>query len=211
MSNSPSKILVMQAPSADITRLKTNVKNVHDYREFFKQQAVISATNLFTVATNAIQTHNLKQTVILSQVPRNDTLQTDPLRIKKELSQLYNDTLLQLKRSSPFSSYISLVNHRLECPTGGAYAARYRSRRRYDGVHLYGPSGAKAYTESFLCMLRDLNLVKNPPPKFYRRYHLQNLVQSNNVMVGNRRLYSQASHYEIPISNRFDILQSENY
>ena len=48
----------------------------------------------------------------------------------------------------------------------------------YDGVHLYGVSGRKAYTESVLNILRKAGLIKTSPPPYYRRYH--NLVTQSN-------------------------------
>ena len=51
--------------------------------------------------------------------------------------------------------------HNLDC-TGGIREARYRDIRsnRYDGVHMYGPSGMKAYTISVLNILKSANILE---------------------------------------------------
>ena len=41
----------------------------------------------------------------------------------------------------------------------------------YDGVHMYGSSGKKAYTKSILNILREAELVRNNPPSYFRKYH----------------------------------------
>ena len=41
-------ILVIQSGSVDITNLKTKGNNLNTYGEYFKQQSVVSASNLFT-------------------------------------------------------------------------------------------------------------------------------------------------------------------
>ena len=62
---------------------------------------------------------------------------------------------------------LSVGHHNLEC-RGGVLDARYRNlqRKNYDGVHMYGPSGMKAYTASVVNILCTAQLVKQNPPKY---------------------------------------------
>ena len=50
--------------------------------------------------------------------------------------------------------------HNLEC-SGGVHEARYRDIKtgKYDGVHLYGPSGRKAFSVSVLNILKNAGIV----------------------------------------------------
>ena len=47
-------LLLIQSGSVDITNLKTTGNNSNRFSEYFKQQAVISATNLFSAVSEAI-------------------------------------------------------------------------------------------------------------------------------------------------------------
>ena len=55
---------------------------------------------------------------------------------------------------------IAIGIHSLEC-SGGIKEARYRNNKnnRYDGIHLYGPSGRKAYTISVLDILKSADIL----------------------------------------------------
>ena len=48
--------------------------------------------------------------------------------------------------------------HNLEC-VGGVREARYRDLQKYDGIHLLGPSGGKAYTISVLDILKNCGIT----------------------------------------------------
>ena len=179
-------ILVIQSGSVDITNLKTKGNNLNKYGEYFKQQSVVSASNLFTAVSNALVSHpSLRKVVIMKLTPRYDTVDNDPQGVKSALTQLYNDTLVQLYLASPHKERIHIGSHSLECP-GGVRDARYRLGKKYDGLHLVGPSGKKSYTESVLRILRDANHVKSSPPNYFRhsmltKPNLQKLSQSTNA------------------------------
>ena len=171
MKKSETEILIVQAGSVDITNMKTSGDNVKKYGEYFKQQAITSATNLFTSVTNALlSNHGIQKAIIMKHIPRYDPRSNDPQSVKAALSQLYNDTLVQLWLGSPHKNRIVLGSHRLDC-AGGIRTARYRNGNRYDGIHMYWPSGRKAYTESVLSIIREAELIKSPPPNYFRRYH----------------------------------------
>ena len=154
------KHLIIQAGSADITNLRTN-KNPEDYLEYFKQETVTSAKNIFNSGIIALeQQPSLKSVIFLKQTPRYDPIETDPLSIKAALSHLFNNTLVNLWMSSPLKEKIVVGIHNIDC-SGAIQAARYRDTKtgRFDGVHLYGSSGSKAYTQSVLNILKSAKVV----------------------------------------------------
>ena len=108
--------------------------------------------------------------IIMKLTPRYDPADYDPQSIKAALAQLFNDTLTQLWLNSDNKDKIFIGNHTLEC-TGGVRYARYVRGNRYDGVHLYGASGNKAYTESVLRIIREAGYIENSPPKYFRRFY----------------------------------------
>ena len=188
-------VLILQAGAPDITSFKTNIPGAKKYLEYFKQQMVIAAGNLFTVATDSLASRPaLKKVVILKQVPRYDSDTTNPFRMKSLLANLFNDTLKELKASSSYKDSIYLGNYSLEY-SGVIRDARYKTNHRFDGVHLFGSSGRKAYTESVLMILRESDSIKKAPHTYFRRYH------SNSP---------QKYDYLIPTQNKFAVLDQEN-
>ena len=155
-------ILIMQAGSVDITNLNTKENPLANI-DYFKQEAVLSARNFFSVGVNALNAHpELRKVVLMEQTPRYDPLVADPHSLKQALSQLFNDTLAQLRLACPLKDKIFVGSHSIEC-SGSIREARYRHTKsgRFDGIHLYGSSGMKAYTRSVLNILRSANLVSD--------------------------------------------------
>ena len=225
-------VLIVQSGSVDISNLKTKGNDVRKYGEYFRQQTVLSASNLFTAVSNALITNNkLNKAIILKQVPRYDPYALDPQGIKSALVQLYNDTIVQLWLASSLMNKITIGNHDLEC-SGGVREARYRSKNMFDGLHLRGPSGSKSYTESVLFAVKDAGLIKNPPAKYFHRFHnqadqpeqrnnAQNTqaqadyippTQKNDCMNGKdiRKKNQTAHHYSVPTANRFTYFSQGN-
>ena len=154
--------IVIQAGSVDISNLKTNV-NPEKHIEYFKQEAIISAKNTFSSAVIALQHQpSLKNVVIMKQTPRYDPQDVDPLTIKPVLSQLFNNTLVEEWMKFPQKEQIFIGSHNIDC-TGPILAARYRHTQtgKFDGVHLYGSSGSKAYTNSMLNILHSAALISS--------------------------------------------------
>ena len=146
----------------DITNLKTQ-QNSYENIEYFKQETVLSATNFFQAAIDALSVSpSLEKVVILNQVPRYDPANVDPLSLKPALSQLYNNTITQLWMSSSLKDRIVLGSHNIEC-SGAIKEARYRETKsvKFDGIHLFGSSGQKAYTLSVLNILQAVHLTSS--------------------------------------------------
>ena len=156
----PIDYLVLQSGSVDITNLNTKDKP-EEYSEYYKREVRYAAKNVFDAAESAIAAQpSLKKVVIMCQTPRYDEISTDPLALKRVLADLFNQTLAELWLGSTLKDKLVVGIHNLEC-TGGIREARYRDIRdkRYDGVHMYGPSGMKAYTISVLNILKLANIL----------------------------------------------------
>ena len=153
----PVDFLVIQAGSTDITNLKTSEKKVDT--EVFKHEVRYAAKNLFTAAESALQNQpSLKKVVILSLTQRYDDRKTDPRGLKPILANVFNNALGELWLDSPMKDKVVIGLHNLEC-TGGVREARYRDVQKYDGIHLFGPSGGKAYTISVIDILKDCGIT----------------------------------------------------
>ena len=154
--------MVIQAGSVDISNLKTDV-NPMDHLEYFKQEVVMSAKNVFDSCLLALEKQpTLKSVVIMKQTPRYDPLSSDPLSIKPALSQLFNNTLTEMLISCPLKNKIFLGTHNVDC-SGAIQSVRYMHTKtgRFDGVHLYGASGGKAYTNSVINILKSASLLSS--------------------------------------------------
>ena len=160
--------LILQAGSVDISNLKTS-QNAEIHMEYFRQQAVISAQNIFNAGINAlVQQPSLKKVVIFKQIPRYDPTYLDPLQLKQALSQLFNRTLTELWINSPYKERIHIGSHNMEC-SGSILTSRYKDIEtgKFDGVHLFGSSGSKFYTLSILNILQSAGLTSEN-----HNYHL---------------------------------------
>ena len=147
--------LLLQSGSVDISNLDTKSKP-EENAAFFKQEVIVSAQNIFSAAESALACQpNLEKVILMNQTPRYDEVSVDPLSLKPALAQLFNNTLTDLWIDSKFKDKLAIGIHNLEC-TGGIKEARYRDIRsgKYDGFHMYGPSGKKAYTISVLNILK---------------------------------------------------------
>ena len=221
LQNEEFENLIIQAGSVDITNLKTNVEPSKN-SEYFKQVAVMSANNLFSACERAVgENPNLKKVVLMKQPPRYDPVTVDPCSIKPVLSELFNSTLVQCWMSSKLKDRIFLGSHNIDC-TGGIREARYRETQtgRFDGLHLLGSSGKKAYTNS---VLNILNLAEMVDPDFNHSHCPQTRYQTwkksfnweNDVDIRGstnvRGAHAQQNkRYEIPTQNRFTGL-ADNY
>ena len=152
--------LLLQAGSADISNLNTK-ENPEENSTYLKEETRYAAKNLFVTAEDALKAQpGLKKVVVMTQIPRYDPKAEDPRALKQALAQLFNNTLGELWLDCVVKDKIVIGIHNLEC-SGGIREARYRDsiRQHYDGIHMYGPSGAKAYTTSVLDILSEANII----------------------------------------------------
>ena len=214
--------LIIQSGSVDITNLKTNSTDAVQYMEYFKQQAVVSANNIFQAATDAAKRHpKLKKIILMKQVPRYDDNSSSPPGVKGALSKLFNDTLDKLMSERPVDKLL-IGNHNIDC-SGGVLKARYENLRlnKYDGIHMFGPSGMKCYTNSVLNILSSAQLVKVTPPKYYddhkscnqakyqarqtnRQTHPKSLFKQKTVQSADSNKSNDMDYqYNVPTHSRF--------
>ena len=136
--------------------------------------------------------------------------------MKQKLSKLYNETIDILAASSDCKDKIIIGNHDLDC-SGGVLLARYKDgiSGKFDGLHMFGPSGQKAYTNSVMKVLSSAQLVVSIPPKYYEEYDHQNCPQSrykarqrNNIRGEKKGLDSGHNEYQYSVKthNRFTTL-----
>ena len=128
--------------------------------------------------------------------------------------------------SSTLKEKIFVGNHTIEC-SGSIREARYRETRtgRFDGLHLFGSSGQKAYTNSVLNILKkaemvDLSFEHSDCPQTRHQARNRNYVKRNNnwqMDVDSRKaecgkkIFSRVyNNYEVPTRNRFNGL-ADNY
>ena len=204
LKNGNFKTLLLQAGSVDVTNLNTN-ENPEEYMEYFKQVAIMSANNLFKAATNAVEAEpGLEKVVIMKQIPRYDPKDVDPLGLKPSLSLLFNNTLGSLWLDSPLKHKLFVGDHTIEC-NGAIREARYRETKtgRYDGIHLYGSSGRKAYTNSVLNILRLAKITSTDFHGPCEQFRYQNRQSRTNYRQGGRAKQSQQSVFTVPTHNRF--------
>ena len=109
------------------------------------------------------------------------------------------------------------------------FEARYRNSQteKFDGIHLYGPSGKKAYTNSVLSILYSAQLVLTQPPKYYDQIEHMNCPQAryqagqtrpqgrqqyNKVQAIKKTKYSAGNYeYSVPTYNKFAKLGVQGY
>ena len=209
------ELMMLQAGSVDITNLKT-IENPTEHFEYFRQETVKSAENLFNVAVKSLKSKpSLKKVIIFKQIPRYDSTQVDPLQLKPALSQIFNNTLADLWIKCPLKDRIFVGTHNIDCH-GAIREARYKCTRsgRFDGVHLYGSTGTKAYTNSVLNILRNACVISAdcpPCPQFqYQNRNKQNNKKqcyswTQDTDVRNNKVYS------VPTQNRFDQLAGNQF
>ena len=182
-------VVVMSAPTVDITKIDTSKLVPNANTEAFQTRAQESSKNMFRIAERALeQNPNLKKVILMEHTPRFDTPDTDPTSLKPALAKLANSTLGNLWINSSFKNRIVIGSHSLESFGGGqVHAARYVDHTTgwYDGVHLCGPTGQRDYTRSLksILMLGLQNSLinaqggddhKNCPQAKYQRLMKQN-------------------------------------
>ena len=195
--------VVLSAPTVDVTNLDTSKIQPSDNVEVFKQEVFISCKNMMTVAQNALVTHpNIKNVVILEHPPRFDTEDKDPLSIKPELAKYANSVYRQLWFESNLKHKIVVGQHKLECSEKTRFD-RFTNRMngRYDGVHMYGAAGRKAYTDSVLSIFSSNIAAPRLRPSPADDH--SNCPQAKYM---NAQKSQSERRYSVPVQNRFNVL-----
>ena len=199
--------IILSAPSVDITNLDTSIVKPNDNIDALKQEIVTYCKNMMATAENAILKHpEVKKVVILEHPPRFDIEEKDPLGLKPEFAKYANNMYRQLWFQSKMKDRIVIGQHKLEC-SEQARIDRYMNKKKnkYDGVHMYGAEGRKAYTENILSILTH-NI---PPPSSRLRPRPENSHKScpqTKYMNTKQNKSHPDAEYSVPVQNRFNVL-----
>jgi hypothetical protein len=200
-------VLLMSAPTVDISNMDTSKMNPKDSTETFQLNARKSSHNMFRLAERSLrQNNNLKKVIILEHPPRFDQTDVDPTSLKPALARLANATLGKLWLNSKLKDKIVIGHHSLESSgAGDAHKARYVNPKtgKYDGVHLYGVTGCKDYANS----LKSIMMLALPE---------QNKSECGTAQVDEHITCPQAKYQKkrtvssVPTKNRFSVLKSNS-
>lgn len=107
---------------------------------------------------------------------------------------------------SPLKDKIFVGTHNIDC-SGAIREARYKCTKsgRFDGLHFFGSTGTKAYTNSVLNIMRNAELVSAdclPCPQF--QYQNRNSRNSSNRQCHKQTIDIRPKKpYTVPTHNRF--------
>ena len=214
--------LVMQAGSVDITNMNTK-DDPTKHIEYFKKETVSAAKHFFKTGENALSANpKLEKVVMMNKTPRYDPANVDPLCLKPALAELYNNTMTEQWMSSGQKDKIVIGNHNIDC-VGAIRQSRYMVTKtgKYDGIHLFGSSGQKSFTNSVLNILKFSQLTspkydfhQNCPQTKRQQQTYKQRQQTDHQwqqVQGNRRTNnSRDEGFRVPMENRFETLSDLN-
>ena len=144
---------------------------------------------------------------------------------RSQLALIANSALKQLHINSSSRNMIVIGQHSLESSGGGlSHQARYEDDRtgRYDGVHLYGRTGARDYTDSvdtmLLLALSDTraelgSMVGDHTDCEQAQYQWRQVMKRTNTQTDRYEQKNKGSHLtpqNVPTQNRFNLLNQGN-
>ena len=123
------EVLIMSAPTCDITNLDVNISQTALNKEKLQNEARISSQNMFNLAERSLyENQGLKKVIIMEHPPRFDLPDTDPHSVKPNLAKVANIHLGQMWLNSPLKDKIFIGRHSLESPgVGVAHFRRYQN------------------------------------------------------------------------------------
>ena len=204
-------ILVMSAPTVDISNLDTSNLTPHHQTETFKKKTIQSSQNMFNIAEKALETApNLKKVIIMEHSPRFDTPDVDPTSLKPNLVRLANATLAGLWFNSPLKDRIVIGHRSLESSGSGVtHYDRYQGRSgKYDGVHLYGRTGSLDYTNSVKTIL---SMAVGRYPELVQTERGTAQLEDSHTNCAQAQYQRRNSQYSVETRNRFSALNQGNY
>ena len=153
---------------------------------------------------------SIRKVVLMKQTPRYDPSHVDPMGLKPTLALLFNNTITSLWMDSADKEKIFIGNHNIEC-TGAIKESRYRHTKsgKYDGIHLYGSSGRKAYTLSVLSILKVANVTSSEHDYHqscaqFKYQNKQNRQSGQSTKSGDRKVKKKSQKpFSVPTHNRF--------
>ena len=146
----------------------------------------------------------------MQHAPRYDRSDVDPLGLKPKLAMFANATFNQMWHSSAMRERIIIGKHNLECPDE-QFEARFTNEQTgwYDGVHMYGRSGKKIYTNSLANIFKYClpTLLNSDTPANSDNHSDCPQARFRNMKKTTKPRYQPSQHvYSVPVANMFDIL-----
>ena len=156
-------------------------------------------------AQNAlIKRPDIKSVTILEHPPRFDMRSQDPMSLKPELATYANNVFRQLWFESKLKHRIVLGKHNLDC-SEETRLKRFKDtwNNNYDGVHMFGLAGRRAFTDSVLSILTASLPLRTAGQKPRQENYHNNSPQTRHM---NAQKESFGTSYSIPVQNRFNVL-----
>ena len=157
----PIEYLVLSAPTDDINKLDTAHVSLGDNIDTYVEEAKKSSQNIVNLAESSLEQYSsLKKVVLMDHPSRFDTHSNDPSELKPYLARLANSEMKKQVETSIFKDKICIGNHSLSQPRKELFESRFvdHTRRIFDGVHMFGPSGHRDYTRSVTRIFRQAGL-----------------------------------------------------
>ena len=229
--------LIMAAPTRDITILDTSNLKQTDRTDNFQLKAKKSSQNMFRIAEESLeQNPSLQNVIIMEHHPRFDLPSSDPTSLKSKLAKLANAELQKLWLNSTQKGRIFIGQHSLlTSGSGHQYLNRYKNSKtgQYDGIHLYGRTGVRDYTNSVKAILylalsthsrpelgtaqsAELGTTQedhwNCPQTVYQRTAAYAGRSSKDHTQGPQSIYQHTQyHPSVQNQNRFELFNQGNY
>ena len=205
--------LILSAPSDDITNIDISEAKSDDDITWFEQDVHQSCQNMFSIAQTALKSHpKMKKIIILEHAPRFDCKDIDPLSLKSKLARFANKTFQELWLASPHKKSIQIGKLNMEC-SDDLVEARYRDEinGRFDGVHMYGVFGKRAFTRNLIRVI-NTDTTNYQTKSGYYRVSPKDDTQFSEREIGAKQNQTYSSglkyHSSVTDNNRYHILSS---
>ena len=156
--------LVLGGGTVEITNLDTKLDPDSNLL-VFKDEILSSSQKMFSIAESALQSFpSLRKVIILRKPPRFDPAAIDPLGLKPQLSRFGDAVLFDLWCNSSFKARIIIGDHQLPHRLDEDHSRVFGDPKlcHYDGIHMYGPHGRKAFLASILNILKSAGIFSPP-------------------------------------------------
>ena len=186
------EVLVMSAPTEDITNSVS------------RAEVIDSCKNMIHIAEKSLKENkHLKKVVIMEHHPRFDSKHYEKQVI------VANETIEKLVSRSTLKDRIMIGRHSLfSYGIGKTHMKRYQNQTtgRYDGLHLFGPTGIEEYTQSvesiFFLALSEASDVPVETK--------DDLSSEWKTVSGRTRIQTESDQVQITTTNRFSSLGQGN-
>ena len=118
---------------------------------------------MFKIAEKALNKNpQLQKVVIINRIERYDTEESDPYRVKSQLSKLGNTEYERLWNESTYKDKIIVSKTNLNI-TGSTIEKRFGSMedQYFDGIHTTSGHGKTVLTQNLLNILHDSTILKH--------------------------------------------------